>query len=207
MSTATEKLTADERAIGVAINEATNYAETLAEECREKYETAGSHGWGGVAGNMQLAVDRIEAAIGELQSAEYATSAGGDALAEINDQMSSPEVAERITIAIDATDTAKTNTEGAIGLVDETTNSCLAAGLEEIPGSLNSLREMVMELFAQFGEIGSNLAAEFSNATNYSGGKSAEAKPEKPEGRPGSISERGPDRPGPVAVPKNTSSE
>jgi hypothetical protein len=192
MSDETERLSGNVKSIASGLGTIT-YAEQILEAIREKYETAIAHGWHGVAGNMQQAGEHLEAAIGQLQTAATSTEETGSALAQIHDQMSSPEVVQHLDGAIATLGEAQVSTDGALELIEECNTSCQAAGLESLPEALTSLADVIGELREQMGTVSGQIEAERHTARTY---------PQEDSVEPAPAAESLADKPGPVAAPK-----
>jgi hypothetical protein len=167
MSTTTEELSTHVKTAGAGAGEVHAHAETLLEAARNKYETAAAHGWGGVASTMEQAVEHLEGVVGQLQSTEQSCETAGTVLDGIDAKMSSPEVAEHLVTALGALDEAQSAGQGAIGLIDDAIQACEAAGLESLPGSLNTLRENTEQLHEQLSHLHTDIDAERQAAENY----------------------------------------
>src|SRR6187549_1225537 len=88
MTTKTEEISSAVKTADEGMTEAAAHAERLAESARAKAETAAEHGWGGVAGNMEQAVEHLEGVVEQVRTAERASQTAATVLDEITDQMS-----------------------------------------------------------------------------------------------------------------------
>jgi hypothetical protein len=168
MSDRTAEISSSVKAVGAGIGEAVTRAEQCLESARTKYETAAMHGWGGVAGNMELAAESLEKVVEQLTSAEQAAQTASTVLDEITDKMSSPEVAAHLVTASGELDTAHGGAEASISLIDEAIGHCAAAGQESLPATLNGLREQVVEIFERVQQCRNDVDAEQQEAENFS---------------------------------------
>ena len=128
MTTRTEEIGTAVKTTGGGVGEAVTTAESLLELAQEMYESAAAHGWGAVASNMEQAREHLEGAVEQLRSTEHSCQTTTETVDEIDDKMSSPEVAEHLVTAIGEIDEALTTTHGAISLTDQAIQSCEAAG-------------------------------------------------------------------------------
>jgi hypothetical protein len=167
MSDRTAEISASVKTAGAAVGEAGTRAEQCLESARTKYETAALHGWGGVAGNMELAAESLEKVVEQLTSAEQAAQTATTVLDEITDKMSSPEVAAHLVTASGQLDTAHGAAEASISLLDEAIGHCEAAGQESLPASLNGLRDQVVEIFERVQQCRGDVDAEQQEAENF----------------------------------------
>jgi prefoldin subunit 5 len=167
MTTKTEEISAAVKTTGEAITEAAAHAERLAESARDKAETAAEHGWGGVAANMEQAVEHLEGVIEQLRKAEQAGQPAATVLDEITDQMSSPEVVEHLVTAGAELDTVHGSLEAAIAQVDEAIAACEAAGQTSLPGAIHNLREEITAAHEQAGQSHADTDAERQHAENW----------------------------------------
>lgn len=177
MRTTTEELSSGVKTTGAGVGEAVTHAETLLEAARDKYETAATHGWGGVAANVEQAVEHLEGVVGQLQSTEQSCETTSTILDEIDEKMSSPEVSEHLVTALGELDEAQTSAQGAIGLLDEAIQACEAAGLESLSGSLNTLRETTEQLHERLGQLRTDVDAERQESQSYAEPGNDEAAP------------------------------
>ncbi|HST83838.1 MAG TPA: hypothetical protein VLL08_19040 [Kineosporiaceae bacterium] len=167
MSTKTEEISAAVKAAQEGITEAAAHAERLAESAREKAETAAEHGWGGVAANMEQAVGHLEGVIEQLGTAEKDGQTAVTALDEITDQMSSPEVVERLVTAGGDLDTVTGSLDAAVAEVDEAVSACEAAGQTSLPGAMHNLREEIAEAQERAGQSRTEIDAEREQAETW----------------------------------------
>ena len=167
MTTRTEEISAAVKTAGEGIAEALAHAERLAESARGKAETAAEHGWGGVAGNMEEAVEHLEAVVEQLGAAEQASKTAATALDEITDQMSSPEVVERLVTAGGELDTQTTSLDAAVASVDEAISACEAAGQTSLPGAIQSLREELTQAHERVGQSHEDIDTERQQADDW----------------------------------------
>jgi hypothetical protein len=167
MSDRTAEISATVKAAGAGADEAVTRAEQCLQSARDKYETAGTHGWGGVAGNIELAAESLEGVVEQLTSAEQASRTASTVLDEITDKMSSPEVAAHLVSASSELDTAHGAAEASISLIDEAIGHCEAAGQESLPASLNGLRDQVVEIFERMQQCRTDVDAEQQEAENF----------------------------------------
>ena len=167
MSDRTAEISASVKAAGAAAGEAGTRAEQCLESARTKYETAAMHGWGGVAGNMELAAESLEGVVEQLTNAEQAAQISSTVLDEITEKMSSPEVAAHLVTASSELDTGHGAAEASINLIDEAIGHCEAAGQESLPASLNGLREQVVEIVERVLQCRSDVDAEQQEAENF----------------------------------------
>lgn len=152
---------------GAGAGEAVTRAEQCLESARTNYETAAMHGWGGVAGNMELAAESLEGVVEQLTSAEQAAQTASTVLDEITDKMSSPEVAAHLVTASGELDSAHGAAEASISLIDEAIGHCEAAGQESLPAALNGLRDKVVEIFERVQQCRNDVDAEQQEAENF----------------------------------------
>jgi prefoldin subunit 5 len=168
MSTKTEEISSAVKTAGEGITEAATHAERLAEAARNKAATAAEHGWGGVAGNMEQAVEHLEGVIEQLRSAEQAGQTSATVLDEITDQMSSPEVVEHLVTAGGELDTVSGSLDAAVALVDEAITACEASGQTSLPGAIQNLREEITEVHERAGQSRGEADAERQHAETWS---------------------------------------
>jgi len=168
MTTKTEEISSAVKTAEEGITEAATHAERLAESARTKAETAAEHGWGGVADNMEQAVEYLESVIEQLRSAEQAGQNAGTLLDEITEQMSSPEVVEHLVTAGGELDTVSGSLEAAVEQVDEAITACEAAGQTSLPGAIQNLREEITEAHEQVGQSRNEADAERLHAETWS---------------------------------------
>lgn len=167
MTTRTEEISSAVKTADEGMTEAVAHAERLAESARNKAETAAEHGWGGVAGNMEQAVEHLEGVIQQLGTAEQAGQTAATVLDEITDQMSSPEVVEHLVTAGGELDTVTGSLESAISLVDEAITACEAAGQTSLPGAIQNLREEITEAHERAGQSRDETDAERQHAETW----------------------------------------
>jgi hypothetical protein len=167
MSTRTEEISAAVKAVGESLTEASATGERLTEFTREKAESASAHGWGGVAENMQQAVEHLEGVVQQLGTASDAVGSAVAALDAITDKMSSPEVIEQLGAAESELQSVDGAVEAAVGLVDEAVTACEAAGQTSLPESLQSFREEIGEAQEKAGVSRSDVEAESQEAQTW----------------------------------------
>jgi hypothetical protein len=134
---------------------------------RRQAETAAEHGWGGVAGNMEQAVEHLEGVIEQLRTAEQSGQSAATVLDEITDQMSSPEVVEHLATAGGELDTVSGSLDAAVTLVDEAIIACEAAGQTSLPGAIQNLREEITEVRERAGQSRAETDAERQHAGTW----------------------------------------
>jgi len=167
MTTKTEEISSAVKTADEGITEAAAHAERLAESARAKAETAAEHGWGGVAGNMEQAVEHLEGVVEQVRTAERAGQTAATVLDEITDQMSSPEVVEHLVTAGGELDTVTGSLESAVALVDEAITACEAAGQTSLLGAMQSLREEISEAHERAGQSRDETDAERQHAETW----------------------------------------
>lgn len=167
MTTRTEEISTAVRTTGGGVGEAVTTAQSLLEIARQMYEDAAAHGWGGVASNMEQAMEHLDGVVGQLQSTQQSCQTTTGTLDEIEDTMSSPEVAEHLLSAIGEIDEALTSAHGAISLTDEAVQSCEAAGATGLAGSITTLREDIEPLPERLTQLHTDLDAERVDAERY----------------------------------------
>src|SRR4051812_39146910 len=128
MTTRTEEISSAVKTAAEGMTQTGANAERLAESARSKAETAATHGWGGVAANMEQAVAYLEGVVEQVGTAEQAGQGAGTVLDEIHEQMSSPEVVEHLVSAQNELDSMNGALENAVSLVDQAITACEAAG-------------------------------------------------------------------------------
>jgi hypothetical protein len=168
MTTRTEEISSAVKAADEGMTEATAHAGQLAESARNKAETAAEHGWGGVASNMEQAVEHLEGVIAQLETAEQASQTAATVLDEITEQMSSPEVVEHLVTALGELDTTSGSLEAAVELTDEAITACQAAGQTSLPGAIQSLREEITAAHERAGQSRAEAEEERQHAENWS---------------------------------------
>jgi hypothetical protein len=167
MTTRTEAISSAVKTADEGMAEVVAHARRLAESARNKAETAAEHGWGGVAANMEQAADHLEAVVEQLGTAEQAGQNAASALDEITDQMSSPEVVERLVTAGGQLDTVTGSLEASVASVDEAIAACEAAGQTSLPGAIHHLREEITQADGRVGQSRDEIAAERQHAETW----------------------------------------
>jgi hypothetical protein len=168
VTTRTEEISSAVKTAGEGVAEAAAHAERLAESARGKAETAAMHGWGGVSGNMEQAVEHLEGVIEQVGTAETAGVTAVTVLDEITEQMSSPEVVEHLVTAQGELDTVSSSLEGAVVLVDEAITAFEAAGHTSLAEATQNLREEITEAQEKAGQSRADTDAERLNAETWS---------------------------------------
>ena len=190
MSTRTDEISIAVKTTAAQAGEATADAERALESCRSKTEIAYQHGWDGVGANMEQAAEQIEAVVEQLTNAEQACQSAGEVLDQITAQLSSPEVAEHLAIALEHLDTVTNTAEAAIGLIDEAIGACEAAGQQSLPASLQTLREAADEIHERAQQISTDAQTEheatgaWSQDTDADDGSSETERSRRPPAGP-----------------------
>jgi chromosome segregation ATPase len=167
MSDKTAEISAAVKTTGTEVAEALSHAEESLQFARELHETAANHGWHGVAGKIEEAVEHLETVVINLRTAEEAARTTTTALDEITDKMSSAEVAEHLDKAFAHLDDAHTALDGSLHLIAEAIDACAAAGQESLPATLNTLRDEITENLERFGDHRDDVGAERHGAQGF----------------------------------------
>jgi molecular chaperone GrpE (heat shock protein) len=167
VSTRTEEINTAVKGLGETLADASATAERLTESAREKTESASAHGWGGVAENMQEAVDHLEGVVEQLGTASTAVQSAVEALDAITEKMSSPEVVEQLGAASSELESLDGALEAAVGQVDEAVTACEAAGQTSLPERMQTLREEIGTVQEKAGESRGDVQTESQEAQTW----------------------------------------
>jgi hypothetical protein len=127
LTTTRHRTTSRRSAIG-----AKTLVKQASDEASELAESAAGHGWAGVAQAMSSAQETLDEAAGVIDGAMTATSEGISQLSEITEEMSSDEVARRLTEIGQRFETARTAASQALESLGDARTSAEQADAETL---------------------------------------------------------------------------
>jgi ABC-type transporter Mla subunit MlaD len=167
MTKTVEIMTGVER-VQSTVADATTQSAGALDRARELAEQAAAHGWDGVAASMQSAVDAMETVLASLGDADDATGEALAALAEVSDQLSRPEVAQRLAGVVDRLDQARAAADAAANAVDEARQAAEATGgPEQFMGSLQIVSDGLDEACRGLDAVKGTTEPERQEAANW----------------------------------------
>ena len=178
MSDKTAEISASVKAASGELSDLATRTEQIAQEAREKYESAAMHGWHGVAANVFGAIEHLEVVVAQVQEAHGSCESTCTTLDEISDKMSSEDVAAHLVTALGTIDTATTSLQGSSENVSQAADACLAAGVEYLAGWISGLGDELVAVMERVAQSRADIDAERTSAQAYA--DEAHAKREAP---------------------------
>ncbi|MBT0772224.1 hypothetical protein KIH74_24985 [Kineosporia sp. J2-2] len=162
----TEEISTDVKAVSTAVDEARTRAEETLEYARGQIELSYEHGWDGVAQSISMAGEALEKISAEFDSAQTGFENATSTLDEINEQMSTTEVAEHLTLALSELEATQNVLEAAVALVDEAVQGAEQADHNALTSRLSGLREDIESLFERLARSRTDTEGEHEQAEN-----------------------------------------